>query len=553
MASPITRHLHHHDGWRALSTINAFRCLIAFGLVGTQLSPVMQNMLFVTRPLIFDTASLSYLGFSGLAIVCTVLRRPSMQAQVTLFSTCDIAALACIMLASAGVNTGLGFLLCVFAGCAATLLNTGNSIALAVLAALAIMLQEALHPIIAPGAESELFRAGVLGLLIVFVTGLAQLMAQRVRAHEAVAEAHAGTLRNLTELNQRIIEQMDVGAIVVDGRQHVQLANAAATRMLRTAAPPAADTPLAGLSPTVADTLDGWLRSPGAPTAAIEVNGHTLLPTFSVLPVFSGRRAEANMPVLIFLEDAERQSEQAHNLKLAALGRLSAGIAHEIRNPLSAITQATQLLAESEELTAADHKLLDIVGRHSHRIDAIVGDVMGLSRRNTGSQPPLLLRDNLERVVTEYEQQSDDPAAVSIDDVDTHQWVRFDPDHLHRIVLNLCRNAERYARLPDKALHIRLLGSGGANGTYCLDVMDNGPGIDDITIRRILEPFYTTGSKGVGLGLHVARELCESNGAQLKPIAHTGGACFRIVFSIPGGYSQQHAGRQRAGSRTDRR
>src|SRR5699024_4467181 len=194
-------------------------------------------------------------------------------------------------------------------------------------------------------------------------------------------------------------------------------------------------TTLARLSPALSAALTGWLRLPGAPTPAVELPTRTLLPTFSVLPIFSGRAAGTNMPVLVLLENAARQNEQAHNLKLAALGRLSAGIAHEIRNPLSAISHAAQLLAESEQLGADDRKLLDIVQRHGRRIDVIVNDVMGLSRRGDGQPPPLQLQAGLQGILSEYRQQSENPATITLARIGSSQCVLFDPDHLHRVLL----------------------------------------------------------------------------------------------------------------------
>lgn len=530
----LTKRLRPHEDWRALSTINAFRCLIAIGLLGVQLSPLLQDLLVITQPALFDAAGLLYVALGGVALACIFMRWPPVQTQVLLFTVGDIVLLTCVMLGSAGVNVGLSFLLCVFIGTASTLLSMRSAIAIALLASAAIISQEVARPMLFANAESAFFRAGMLCILFFFVAGMAQVLAQRIRSNQAIIEAHAGTLRNLTELNQHIIEHMDMGAIVLDGQRRVHLTNAAATRMLDLSEAPAVGTPLARLSPALATSLTNWLRLPGAATPALELASRTLLPTFSVLPIFSGREAGTNMPVLIFLEDAARQSEQAHNLKLAALGRLSAGIAHEIRNPLSAISHAAQLLAESEQLDADDRKLLDIVQRHGRRINIIVNDVMGLSRRGDGQPPPpLRLQSGLQDILTEYRQQSETPATITLAGIGASQCVYFDPDHLHRVLLNLFRNAERYARRPDSALQIRLLGSQTDNNTFCLDIIDNGPGIDTTAANRILEPFYTTGSKGIGLGLHVARELCESNGARLKPVGCAEGACFRIVFSVP--------------------
>lgn len=541
MCLQMTQRPRHQDDWRTLSTINLYRCLIIFGLLGTQMIPTLHGVLVITLPALFTGACLIYLCLSAVAIVCTMLRWPRIQRQVFVFVTFDIGLLACIMLASSGMAVVLSLLLCVFVGCAGALLRVGSSLLIALLATLAILGQEALQPLLSVRSHSTFFQAGMLGTLFFLITGLSQQFGRRVRSNQAIVAAHTGTLRNLTELNRRIIEQMEIGTVVLDETHHIQLANAAAVRMLQLDQPPAQGIAINAVSVALTDALNAWLRHSGAATPAIEVGECTLLPSFSVLPVFSGRHAEANLPMLVFLEDAERQNEQAHNLKLAALGQLSAGIAHEIRNPLSAISHATQLLSESKQLTETDRKLLDMIYRHSRRIDNIVEDVMGLSRLENGEQPQLQLRTCLEQSVAEYRQQSEDPAEVSLERVGAGQSVLFDPDHLHRVLFNLCANAEKHARRPGIVLRIRMAGSYNKDNTFCLNIMDNGPGIDAETTNRVLEPFYTTSTNGIGLGLHVARKLCESNGARLKSIASANGACFQIVFSVAPPHSRDHA------------
>src|SRR5699024_11001913 len=163
-------------------------------------------------------------------------------------------------------------------------------------------------------------------------------------------------------------------------------------------------------------------------------------------------------------------------------------------------------LAESTQLNDDDRKLLDMIHRHSQRIDTIVEAVMGLSRQQDSEQQPWLLEPCLRQAMAECERASGAPATITLAGIDGAQQAPLDPGHLRRILLNLWQNAERHARRPDTTLHIRLLGSHNDAGAFCLDIVDNGPGIDAAAINRVLEPFYTTGNGGTGLGLHVARE-----------------------------------------------
>lgn len=528
----IGKHLRHRQDWQAVSTINAYRCLVATGLIGMRFSPLIEPVVAVGRVTLFDTASALYLLCSGAAVVCTLVRWPRLSRQVELFSVLDIGFITCLCFASSGVGSGMGTLLIVPVACSGAMLQLRNAALIAALATLAILIQEVLRPLLLAGATSMLFPTGILGALFFVVAGLAQWLARRVRSSEAMVAAHSRTLQNLSALNQRIIEQMEIGAVALDGGHRIQLTNAAAVRLLGLNAAPDTDTPLRETSLALDDALQGWLRAPGDSNRTIQPDGRSLLPTFSVLPTFAGQ-AGGGVPILIFLEDLQRQSEQAQQLKLAALGRLSAGIAHEIRNPLSAISHATQLLAESPALADEDRRLLAMVHRHSQRIDRIVDDVMGQSRQDNTGLRPLQLKPWLAETVAEYRELREHPAEIAVEDIDPAQWVQFNPAHLRRVLINLWHNSEHYARRPDVALQVLLTGHHNEHGAFCLDIMDNGPGIDATVSDRMLEPFYTTGGEGIGLGLHVARELCQSNDARLSAVAASHGACFRITFAMP--------------------
>jgi two-component system sensor histidine kinase PilS (NtrC family) len=227
-------------------------------------------------------------------------------------------------------------------------------------------------------------------------------------------------------------------------------------------------------------------------------------------------------------------SKRAQQIKLASLGRLTASIAHEIRNPLGAIGHATQLLDESEALDDSDRRLITIIGNHTRRVNTVVENVLQLSRPGTSLPQKINLHAWLKGFVDEFGHSGNcQPGqirfSVEPDDLDVH----CDPSLLHQAVWNLCQNAARHGAGESTALLIRLVGTRLTSSERpCLDIIDNGAGIEPELADKIFEPFFTTKSSGTGLGLYIAREICESNQSQLDYFPTTeGGSCFRITFT----------------------
>ena len=228
-------------------------------------------------------------------------------------------------------------------------------------------------------------------------------------------------------------------------------------------------------------------------------------------------------------------AERVQQSKLAALGRLSASIAHEIRNPVGAMSHAGQLLAESPNVSAGDRRLTDIIRSNSERVSTIINNVLQLSRRESTEPTRLTLGDWLKEFLAEFSETMQ----VSLDEIGVHDAsgeleVRFDPSHLHQVVWNLCDNAIKYGELRDgiKA-QIRLSRLSPSYRPY-LEVADRGSGIEPQAADRIFEPFFTGRKGGTGLGLFIARELCQLNRAVLLYEPRLGGgSIFRVVFSDP--------------------
>jgi len=517
--------IRHVEDWRAITSLNVYRGLVAFGLVALLLLDAAEQLFSLDQAELFRMACLLYLAQCALSLFMSLSHTPALRLQVLLACSVDVALCTTLSYASTGVSSGLGMLLITPVAAAGMLLPARLATLLAACAAIGIIGQEGWRAIRFVDVQAEFVPAGILGTIFFITASVAHWLAQRARVSEALAAERATEVRDMATLNRHIIQQMEIGAVVVDGSHRVQLINDAAIRMLEVEPDePPGSAPLAHLSPELERALVHWREHNPASSEIIRAGSNALLPVFSTL----GEGPYAS--VLVFLEDAVRQSEQAQQLKLVSIGRLSASIAHEIRNPLGAISHAGQLLAESETLGAQDLRMLDIIHRHSRRIDNIINSVMGLSRRSRLSRRTLALSNWLEDAVEDYLDYNDDAPDFDLDAFDPQLQIEFDPDHLRQVLFNLWDNAQRYARRDDIELTIRLTGHRNRQDRFCLDVIDNGPGIEPAILDQIMEPFFTTTREGTGLGLHIAGELCEANGAQLMPVAHSAGACFRIVF-----------------------
>jgi two-component system sensor histidine kinase PilS (NtrC family) len=411
-------------------------------------------------------------------------------------------------------------------GCS-LLLSTRMAAVYAAAATLAIFGEEALRQLQALYFDtSDYSQAGLLGLGF-FVTALAtNAVAQRARRSEARAERVGSEFMSLSRLNENIIESMLTGVLVVDSQQRVRTVNAATQRLLGNE-PVTPGQRIDLTLPRLHARLRDWRA--GEPVAApySETDGGREL-----IPRFTHLGWGQDSPVLILLEDAAALREQAQQMKLASLGRLSASIAHEIRNPLAAITQAGQLLAEAPDLAGENQRLLSMIQRHAARIDRIIRDVLDLSRRDPSRQATLRLREWLLRTIALYhESHPQQPRSMELLELPANLVVRFDPEHLQQILFNLWDNSFEHGLQANTAITVTLSAAHSGSGTAAwLEIADNGPGIPDALQDRVFEPFFTTYHSGTGLGLYLSRELCEYNHARLVYRPQTRGACFRILF-----------------------
>ena len=528
-------------GWRVLITLNAFRLLISTSLLLLFVIESEHRFFGDARPTLFAASAAGYLVF---AILSAISLRQEWVPRNVLAPTqlvVDAFAIVLLMHASGGIESGLGGLLIIFIGAGALVLPITVSAALASLATLAILGEQAFTQLSSLNIEPNYPAAGILGAVIFAIALATQPLARRIQASEALARQFGVDLKNLSELNEYIVQHLRESIVVVDTTDAVRLINSSATRLLgSTAVDPGA--PMANVSQPLAEYIGRWRsdsRLPSHPELTLITQGNNVRITAHLAPL--GRDGHRNGPILIFLEDVGHINARVQQSKLASLGRLSASIAHEIRNPVGAMSHAAQLLAESPGLTQDDRRLTEIIQTHSGRVSHIIDNVLQLSRRDMSRPERLPLRAWLEEFAAEFVRTLElQEGELTIGDVPGDLAVRMDRGHLRQVMWNLCDNAVKYASETGGILVEVQAGRMPGQGRPYLEVLDCGLGVDETTADKIFEPFFTARSGGTGLGLYISRELCELNRATLLYLDRPGGgSIFRIVFSDPDRWDRQ--------------
>jgi two-component system sensor histidine kinase PilS (NtrC family) len=516
--------------WRVLAVLNLYRVLVPLVLLGLYRLGGARGFAVYSAEVFFG-ATTFYLCF-GLASVVLVRRRmASATVQTILQAAIDMFVLVLLLHTCGGVASGLGVLFLVPVGALAFLLPPRSALFLAAIAAIAILADTIWQQLGGITDINSYATAGLLGVVLFATAGAASYAAQRMRESEALVRQKDVDLANLAELSQYIVQHLRESLLVVDAADKIRLINESAAEILGdTNAVPGA---LVGeVSPRLLYSLSTWRqREQGqeSPSSFVAADGARL-----IQPHFAPLGAEPG-PTLIFLEDTSLMAERVQQGKLAALGRLSASIAHEIRNPVGAMSHAGQLLAESANIGPEERRLTDIISNNSDRVSTIINNVLQLSRREATKPTRLTLGDWFEDFLSEFcETMQVGESQIGFHEGAEDLEVRFDPSHLHQVVWNLCDNAMKYGEAHDGISFDVKLGRLIPSNRPYLEVSNRGPGIDPKSVDRIFEPFFTERKGGTGLGLFIARELCQLNRAILlyEPRGDDG-SVFRIVFSDP--------------------
>jgi two-component system sensor histidine kinase PilS (NtrC family) len=523
------------DTWYRLRLFNYFRVSLALFFITIYLngwfhllitSEFSYDELFITTSIIYLVASLFF--FAGI-----VRQTPKLETQVIIHTLVDIFCIIMLMHATGGIRTGLGMLLIISISMTGLFLKKQLAILFAAIATLAIITEQIYSQFVYTNYPPAFTQAGLLGILVFISAFLTIYIAKRLLESEKLAEETSAELETIVQMNERIIRSMRTGIFIIRNDGLILMANNAALELLGNI------------------TIDSQTNLKDAASdlynCFIEWNNNTiqnqqpiqqpqglpdLQPGFSHIDKTNNPDEKHQGRTLIFLEDATQLAQRFQQVKLASLGRLTASIAHEIRNPLAAINHAGQLLGETST-DMADKKLTSIINTQAKRLNGIVENVLQLSRQQRGTPEAIDLYQWLmlfrEECVSTHNLQASQ-IQIQIDHQDTK--ILFDSNQLHQVMWNLCSNAINHSKIEHATIMINIQGKiDDQTRQPYIDIIDNGVGISKETQALIFDPFFTTSSEGTGLGLYITKEVIESNRAKIRHISPaTGGTCFRIYF-----------------------
>ncbi|MEP6608718.1 MAG: ATP-binding protein [Burkholderiaceae bacterium] len=512
--------------WRALEYFASTRVMVAAALVFASAAFGVRPLGVGGVPQSTIVASLSYFAFAavfaGLALYLHRRFLPQVIGQLVL----DLIVITALVVTSGGVASGWVILFLLPLAGASLLLPSTLVFFVCAIAVLAILIDAGLRTLSVEASDPLLFQAGIYGAALFAVTALLRALSVKLASQERLARSRGRDLQNQLAINRLVIAQMQQGVIVVDPTTQVRANNRAARQMLgldssaqltgvRLASVPTAR--------ALADAFMRWVdagRSEGAWSNTVVAGAPGTGDTVTSPLLESRMRARFARPTsssveefVIFIEDVRDVENRAQQLKLAAMGRLTASIAHEIRNPLAAISHAGQMMGE-DSTDPMLQRLAGIVRENTQRLNRLVEDVLRVARREPPLGDEIDINEFVQQFLTEFLRDRTLAAGTIELEAAPELRVKFEQSHLRQVLYNLVDNALRYATGGPKSVRIVIERASDQDRPQ-LWVFDDGAGVSADARTALFEPFFTTRSQGTGLGLYLAREFCVTNRAEL--------------------------------------
>ena len=512
--------------WRSLLYFSTYRVVSAGVLLGFGIWHLWQNDYSAGNGEAYLVLAVAYTLLSLGFLILVRRERALFHVQLSVQVMVDVSLVTVLGFLAGGLRSGVPLLVLVSLAGAAIIARGRLVLFYAAFAALVLLFAESLSVINGDAPSAEFFQAGVI-CIAYFATALATHRLSRMAlVSEELVRQQAIDLADLAEINQAVLTDMQDAVVVLDAHSRIRHLNPRAIQLLGAAPHDPLGAPLSRYSVDLSDRLRSWeanTTESRIPTLRAPGNNRELRPRFRSIG------GDLRQGVSIFLEDVTEAQEIARQGKLAALGRLTANIAHEIRNPLAAISHAAELLAEDYPRDPVEQKLIRIISDNTVRLNRLVNEVLQLNRRDRAQAETI----DAGTWLTEWRDAFCEAEQVPLDRISLELaaglQLRFDRNHLHQVLWNLVRNALRFCQQRRGSVRVVLEQAPGTQGLQ-LDILDDGPGVPSEQQGQLFEPFFTTDSQGTGLGLYIARELCVANSATLEYVEFAPGAQFRILL-----------------------
>lgn len=507
------------QAWTLLKVFLIYRLILACLFIALLYNRFNPSIFIANNNDLYIYSSQSYLIFTIISLICIFWRITSYTTQAQLLIFTDIIFLTLLMHACGGIKSGIGILLGVSIASGGLLIGGLCAMLFAALASLTVLSEQFFSSQTNNFDPASFTYAGMLGATFFTIALLSYILARRSEEALQLANQQQQTIVTLEDINRYIIQNLQSGIIITNQFQVIQMVNEAALRLTNLATPPVH---LNDISGHLSKAFQAWLTDSDQSFALLHILNQ---------PEIHGRFMQLSSHYdffyMIILEDVSLYNQRLQQSKLASLGRLTASIAHEIRNPLGAISHAGQLLAENQSLPAQDRRLTDIIQTHCDRVNHIIEDILQLSKRSDSRRERIEITSWLDNYLKNFLlQHQDNSDAFKLFPTIEPLNAFIDPSHLRQIMDNLCHNALRYGKPELGHIILRCL---VFQDSPCIEVIDNGPGISHQHLKNLFEPFFTTSPTGTGLGLYISKELAELNQAKLSyHLTDNNRSCFRL-------------------------
>ena len=518
---------------RAIRIINVFRFILSLIFVFFYLYAGKVNWLDSENASLFFSLALAYSLFSVTLLIITPLKSSAVIFFHPVQIVIDIFFIILMMYAAGGIQSGLGLLLIITIVTASLVSNGRLALFYAAIATIGLLLEQSYQIAKFDLSPSSYTQSVMLSLSCFATAWLAYSLAKRILQSEALASARGVDLENLAQVNELITQEMQDGVIVVDQDFNIRHHNFQANLLLSLAKNSTEPLALKERAPAIATVLLDWVKNSNAiKDLMISVNNREL--KLRLEPI---NHLNRQLGAVIFIQDWSQIQSTAQQAKLAALGRLTANIAHEIRNPLSAISHANQLLQEEENISEANIRMLQIIADNTQRIDQIIKDVLELNRRDRTHLEKIVLNEFIVDFHAQFCAVEKIPTThFQLNLCSQQHTITYDRRHLMQILWNLCKNGWEHSRKQNGSLGLNCTGVGktefNLKSELNIEVIDDGSGVAEQDRSKLFEPFYTTKTTGNGLGLYISRELAEANGSLLTYQALKQGSAFILQLKI---------------------